>query len=141
MSFQTTARIFPCANCGEMIYSDSSNCRFCQAPVDRQAAEAAADVQKHVNDAVNLAKWTRNVAGAMWGLVGIGLIFGVASLAATACIFLIPASLIYWQIKYEGLKTSDVDFKKTRRDRLIALLLWAPASIIQLLLIAVRILF
>lgn len=122
-----------------MIYSDSTTCRFCSLPVDRQAAEAAADVQKQVNDAVNLAKWTRNIAGAMWGLVGLGLIFGIASLAATACIFLIPASLIYWQIRYARLQTADVDYKKTGRDRLIALLLWLPASFIQLLIIVARV--
>ena len=139
-TFQTSARIFPCANCGEMIYSDSPTCRFCHAPVDHQAAEAAANNQKHVNDAINLAKWIRNVAGAMWVFVLGGLIFGLLSLGATVCIFLIPASLIYWQIKYEGVKTADPDFKKTRRDRLIALLLWLPASIVQLLLIVVRIL-
>ena len=55
-TFQTGARIFPCANCGEMIYSDSATCRFCSAPVDRDAAEAAADNQKKVNNAVNMAK-------------------------------------------------------------------------------------
>lgn len=139
-TFQTGARIFPCSNCGEMIYSDSTTCRFCSAPVDRQAAEAAADNQKQVNNAVNLAKWIRNAAGAMWALIGIGLVVGVASLGALACIFLIPISLIYWQISFGGLKTADPDYAKTKRDRLIALLLWLPASVIQSLIILVRIL-
>jgi hypothetical protein len=138
-TFTTAARICPCPNCGEMIYSDSTTCRFCSAPVDRQTAEAAADVQKQVNDAVNIAKWTRNTAGAMWGLMAAGLIFGIASLAATACIFLIPGSLIYWQIKYSRLQTADVDYKKTGRDRLIALLLWLPATLIQLLIIGMKV--
>ena len=31
-----------------MIYSDSATCRFCSAPIDRYAAEAAADNQKKV---------------------------------------------------------------------------------------------
>ena len=112
-TFQTGARIFPCANCGEMIYSDSATCRFCKTPVDRSAAEAAADNQKKVNNAVNLAKWIRNAAGAMWAFVGLGLIIGVLSLAAMACIFLIPLSLIYWQITFGGLKTADADYAKT----------------------------
>ena len=89
-TFQTAARIFPCANCGEMIYSDSATCRFCKVPVDRNAAEAAADNQKKVNNAVNMAKWIRNAAGAMWGFVGLGTFIGLLSLAAMACIFLIP---------------------------------------------------
>jgi len=107
--------------------------------VNRQVAEAAADVQKQVNNAVNLAKWIRNTAGAMWGLVGLGLIFGVALLGAIACIFVIPVSLIYWQIQFGGLKTGDPDFAKTKRDRVIALLLWLGASVIQILILIARV--
>jgi hypothetical protein len=140
-TFMTSARIFPCANCGEMIYSDSATCRFCSAPVDSSAAEAAADLQKHVNNAVNQAKWTRNTAGAMCVLVALGFIFGAAMLGAIACIFLIPLSVIHWQIKYAGLKTNDPDFPKAKRDRLIALALWLPASIIQLLILFAQVLF
>ena len=61
-----------------------ATCRFCSAQVDRQAAETAADVQKEVNNAVNLAKWIRNAAGAMWGFVALGMFLGIASLAAIA---------------------------------------------------------
>ena len=122
-----------------MVYSDSSTCRFCSAPIDRQAAEAAADVQKEVNDAVNLAKWIRNTAGAMWGFVGFGLIFGLATLGAIACFFLIPLSLIYWQIRFGRLKTADADYAKTKRDRVIALLLWVPASVIEGLILVARV--
>lgn len=138
-TFMTGARIFPCTNCGEMIYSDAPTCRFCSTAVNRQAAEAAADVQKEVNNAVNLAKWIRNTAGAMWGLVALGLIFGFASLAAIACIFLIPLSLIYWQVKYGRLKTADADYPKTKRDRVIATLLWISASVIQVLIVVARV--
>ena len=140
-TFSTEARIFPCANCGELIYSDSANCRFCKAAVDRAAAEAAADNQKQVNNAVNMAKWIRNAAGAMWLFVGLGLFLGIAFLAATAGIFLIPASLIYWQIRYGGMETADADYEKTKRERLIAVLLWAPASIIQGVLLLAQLIF
>jgi hypothetical protein len=138
-TFTTAARIFPCTNCGEMIYSDSPTCRFCSTPVDRQAAEASADVQKEVNNAVNLAKWIRNAAGIMWGFVAFGTIFGLAFLAATVCIFLIPLSLISWQIKFGRLKSADADFAKTKRDRVIALLLWLGASVIQIMIIIAQI--
>ena len=137
-SFSTEARIFPCSNCGEIIYSDSLNCRFCKAPVDRAAAEAAADNQKQVNNAVNLSKWIRNAAGAMWVFVGLGLFLGLSFLFATAAIFLIPAGLVYWQYRYGGMETADADYEKTKRERMIALLLWAPASIIQGLLLIAR---
>ena len=74
----------------------------------------------------------------MWGFVGLGMVFGLLSLAAIACIFLIPLSLIYWQITFGGLKTADADYAKTRRDRLIALLLWLPASFIEILILVTR---
>ena len=138
-TFTTGARIFPCTNCGEMIYSDSPTCRFCSAPVNRQAAEAAADNQKEVNNAVNLAKWIRNTAGAMWGFVALGLFLGTATLGAIACFFLIPVALIFWQIKYGGLKTADADYPKTKRDRVIALLLWLGASVIEIVILIARI--
>jgi hypothetical protein len=123
-----------------MIYSDAATCRFCSTPVDRQAAEAAADNQKQVNNAVNLAKWIRNAAGAMWGFVGLGLIFGFATLGAIACMFLIPVALVIWQVQYGRLKTADSDYAKTKRDRLIALLLWLPASVVELLILVARVL-
>lgn len=138
-TFSTGARIFPCPNCSEMIYSDAPTCRFCGTPVDRQSAEAASDVQKQVNNAVNLAKWIRNTAGAMWVLLGLGLIFGVAFLGAIVCMFVIPWSLIYWQVKFGRVKTADADFTKTKRDRIIALALWLPASAIELLFILARV--
>ncbi|HEY0430648.1 MAG TPA: hypothetical protein VGC61_02485, partial [Pyrinomonadaceae bacterium] len=63
----------------------------------------------------------------------------IAFLAAIACVFLIPVSLIYWQITFGGLKTADPDYAKTKRDRIIALLLWLGASLVEGLIIAVRI--
>jgi hypothetical protein len=122
-----------------MIYSDSTTCRFCSAPVDSKAAEAGADLQKQVNNAVNLAKWIRNAAGAMWAFVVLGLIFGIAFLAAIGCFFLIPISLIYWQISFGGLKTADPDYAKTKRDRVMAVLLWLGASFVEALIIVARI--
>lgn len=121
-----------------MIYSDVATCRFCQAPVDRNAAEAAADNQKKVNNAVNLAKWIRNTAGALWVLVAAALFAGTAQLGVIALDLGIPLSLIYWQINYSGLKTADPDFAKAKRDRLIALLLWLGACMIQVLIIIAR---
>jgi hypothetical protein len=138
-TFTTGARIFPCTNCGEMIYSDSPTCRFCSAPVNRQAAETAADNQKEVNNAVNLAKWIRNTAGVLWVLVAVGLLVGTARLGAIALDFGIPISLIYWQISFGGLKTADPDFAKTKSDRLIALLLWLGACMVQIVIIIAQI--
>jgi hypothetical protein len=121
-----------------MIYSDAPTCRFCATPVDRQAAESAADNQKKVNTAVNLAKWIRNAAGVLWVLVAVSLLIGTAQLGAFALDFGIPLSLISWQISFGGLKTADPDFAKTKRDRLIALLLWLGACLCQVLIMVAQ---
>ncbi len=138
-TFAPQPRILPCPNCGEMIYSDTTQCRFCSAPVDSAAAATAADNQKKVNDACNQAKWIRNMAGAMWAFLAIGLILTAGTIGVLACFVLIPLSLIYWEISYGRLTTADPDYKKAKRDRLIALLLWAPAALIESLVITARV--
>jgi hypothetical protein len=122
-----------------MIYSDTTKCRFCSAPVDTATAATAADNQKKVNDACNQAKWIRNMAGAMWALMGVSLIFTAGTIGVFAFFFLIPLSLIYWQISYGRLTTGDPDYQKAKRDRLIALGLWVPAALIEFLVITVRV--
>jgi hypothetical protein len=69
----------------------------------------------------------------------VGLVVGIAQLGAIVLDFGIPISLIYWQVSYSRLKTADPDFAKTKRDRLIALLLWLGASFIQLLIIVAQV--
>ena len=127
------ARILPCPNCGQMIYSDSTQCRFCSAPIDKQSAEAAAHLQEQVNDACNQAKWIRNMAGGMWVFLAVSFILTAGTFGVLACFILIPASLIYWQIKFGSLKTVDSDYQKAKRDRLVALGLWLPAGLLKLL--------
>ena len=138
-TFAPQPRILPCPSCGEMIYSDTTKCRFCSAPVDSTTAAAAADNQAKVNNACNQAKWIRNMAGAMWAFLGISLIFSGGTIGVFACFFLIPLSLIYWQISYGRLTTADQDYKKAKRDCLIALGLWVPAALIEGLVITVRV--
>ena len=132
--------ILACPSCGQMIYSDSTKCRFCSAPIDPVTAAAGAELQKKVNDACNLAKVTRHMATAMWGLFLLGLLSGVARLAVVGLFFAVPASVLIWQIKYGSLQTTDPDYKKAQRDRWIALALWLPVGLLQLIMIAVSIL-
>ena len=139
-TFAAQPRILPCPSCGEMIYSDTTKCRFCSAPVDSSAAAVAADNQAKVNNACNQAKWIRNMAGAMWALMGVSLIFTAGTIGVFAFFFLIPLLLIYWQISYGRLTTADPDYNRAKRDRLIALGLWVPAALIEVLVITVRVL-
>ena len=135
------AAIFPCPTCGQMIYSDADKCRFCSGNVDRQAATLGAEVQSRVNTACNQAKLLRNSAGAMWIFFLLGLLpFLPFGWGFTGLFFSIPVWLIYWQVKFGRLQTSDVDYKRAKRDRLIALIIWLPALAIELLSLAVRLL-
>lgn len=36
----------------------------------------------------------------------------------------VPAWLIYWQIKFDRIKTADVDYKRAKQNRFGALCLW-----------------
>lgn len=132
--------ILACPSCGQMIYSDSTKCRFCSAQLDPVSAAAGAELQKKVNDACNLAKVNRHMATAMWGLFLLGLIFGAARLGVVGLFFAVPVSVLVWQLKYGNLQTTDPDYKRAKRDRWIALALWLPVGFLQIFLIAVSIL-
>ena len=119
-----------------MIYNNVTQCRFCGAPIDSALAEGAADVQEKVNNAVNLAKWIRNMAGAMWVMFLLGLVWTGGTIGVLAFFVIIPVLLVVWQIKFGSLKTADPDYKKAKRERLIALGLWLPAALLELLLLA-----
>jgi len=119
-----------------MIYSDATKCRFCSAEIDPQAAAAGAHLQAEVNNACNHAKMIRHMATAMWVLFVVGLIFSAGTIGVLAFFFIVPVSLILWQVKYGRLKTSDPDFQKAKRDRLIAIALWLPAGLLQIALLA-----
>ncbi len=134
-TFADKPRILPCPRCGEMIYNNTTQCRFCAAPLDSAAAEGAADVQEKVNNAVNLAKWIRNMAGAMWVMFLLGLVWTGGTIGVLAFFVIIPVLLVVWQIKFGSLKTADPDYKKAKRERLIALGLWLPAGLLELLLL------
>ncbi|MCU1264730.1 MAG: hypothetical protein JWM21_1048 [Acidobacteria bacterium] len=130
------ASTLPCPSCGQMIYSDAAQCRFCSAAIDPKAAVEGANLQAQVNNACNQAKMIRHMATAMWVLFGVGLIFSAGTIAVMAFFFIVPASLILWQIKYGRLETADPDFKRAKRDRLIAIALWLPAGLLQFAVIA-----
>jgi hypothetical protein len=133
VGFLNSRGIFPCHDCGEMIYSDAERCRFCSAVVDREAAERGAKLQAEVNSACNQAKLVRNAAGVMWLFLLLSVVpflpFGWGHFG----LFLgVPIWLVYWYPKYGRLKTQDPDYKLAKRDWRTALFLWIPALIIQM---------
>ena len=126
--------ILPCPGCGEMIYSDAEVCRFCSAPIDRETAARGAELQKRVNDACNQAKWLRNAAGVMWLLLLLNMLFvPSAGWGYVGLFFAVPIWLITWHVRYRNLETQDPDYKTAKRDWLIALIIWLPALVLQII--------
>ena len=133
------ARIFPCPSCGEMIYSDAEQCRFCSATIDRNAAMSGAELQGKVNTACNQAKLVRNAAAVMWIFLALSVVpFMPFGWGFRILFLVIPVWLIYWQVKFGKLETVDPDYKTAKRDRLIALLIWLPALALEVLVLAAR---
>lgn len=128
------AGIFPCPTCGEMIYSDAKNCRFCSAPVDAEAAARGAHLQQQVNNACNQAKVLRHLAVSMWVFLLVSFVLGHALWAFHGLMVVIPAWLIGWQLNFGKLETGDPDFKRAKRDRLATLIIWLPSLIVFLAL-------
>jgi hypothetical protein len=128
---------FPCPNCKEIINTSMEKCGFCSAVIDPALAQAAADVQKKVNDAYNDASIIRNMAAVMWvfflvrfiPFVGIVGWIGMMGLMGV-----VPIKLILWQVKFGPIKTADPDYKRAKTNRTIALLIWSPLPLLILFL-------
>jgi predicted amidophosphoribosyltransferase len=54
-------RVFQCPNCKETIDTLSRQCRFCSAPIDPIAAQAAADAMAKENKAQSDASYRKSV--------------------------------------------------------------------------------
>jgi hypothetical protein len=115
-------------------------CKYCSTVIDPQVALAAVEVQEKINRACNSASLIRNLAGAMW--VGFFLRFipfiGWAGLILMLIgFFAVPVWLIIWLIRYGGIQTADIDYKRARRNALMALVLWLLIIIVPVVLIFV----
>lgn len=102
-------QIFPCPNCNEIIDDDMERCRYCAAPVDRQAASAAAEVQSKVNQECSDASFLKTAAAVMWVFLGLSLIpfipFVYWGFFFTFLAVLFMA--IRWQVKFSFIQTKD----------------------------------
>ena len=130
---------YPCPNCGEFINASMTECRFCHAAIDPQAAQAAAAQQERINAACNSASMIRNLASAMWVFFFIRFIpfLGLVGYVALVLFFVVPIRLIIWMVKYGGINTQDVDYKRAKRNLLTALILWLLMPVAVVILIFV----
>ena len=129
---------FQCPNCHEYINTSMTQCRYCAVPIDAQLATAAVELQEKVNSACNSASLIRNMAGVMWlcfFLRMIPFVGLVATVALLILFFVVPIRLVYWLVRYGGIQTVDVDYKRARRNWLMALILWLLMIIVPLALV------
>jgi hypothetical protein len=123
---------FPCPNCGEIINDTMEKCRYCSAPVDRQAAAAAAEAQSKVNQACSDASYLKTAALVMWAFLGLSFIPFIP-LVGWGFLFTFIAVLVMiirWQIKFGGVRTNDLDYPRAKRSKNLAAILWLAALVV-----------
>jgi hypothetical protein len=134
---------FPCPKCGEIINDSMQTCRFCSAPVDPQAASAAAEIQTRVNRACSDASFLRTAAAAMFVLLALSVVPFISLITYLGFIitfFVVLVLIVRWQIKFGRLQTKDVDYNRAKRLRTVALILWLvaiPVFVVRDILVAI----
>jgi hypothetical protein len=126
---------FSCPSCHEFINNSMTTCRYCFVPIDPQAASTAIELQDKVNEACNDASLVRNLAGAMWVFFFVRFIPIVGYVAFIGMLFLfllIPVRLIMWLVRFGGIQTADLDYKRAKRNILVALGLWLLIIIVPI---------
>lgn len=139
-------QVFQCQNCREFINTSMSNCPYCGVAINFEAASAAADNQAKVAKACSDASYLKIMARAQVAFFLISWIPIIGGFAGWGFLFLLivlPVLLVRWWVKYRNLQTADSDYKKAKRDTIIAsvvwsalVVLWLIAGMIQFLLIA-----
>lgn len=125
----TQPQTFPCPNCNEIINDQMEKCRFCSAPVDKEAAVMAAALQSKVNQACSDASYLKTAAVAMFIFLGLSFVpfLPLVFWGFVLTFFIVLFMLVRWQIKFSGLQTNDPDYRQAKRSRNLALLLWLAA--------------
>lgn len=120
---------FPCPNCREIINDSAEKCKYCDTPINKEAAQAAAEIQTRVNQAYSDASYLKTAALVMWGFLGLSLIPFVP-LVFWGFLFTFVAVIIMairWQLRFNNLQTNDPDYKKAKSSKNLAFILWVAA--------------
>ncbi|MCU1268556.1 MAG: hypothetical protein JWM21_4874 [Acidobacteria bacterium] len=113
--------LFPCFACREIISPTASNCRFCGAPVDYDAARFAAEQQTRLQQAKNRAKALRLLSGAFLVFLLFVLIAWRGPRTSLALLAVLPVLLAVRWIRPGNSSGGNRDFTKMRGHTLLAL--------------------
>jgi hypothetical protein len=109
--------IFECPACKQTIDASSTQCRFCSAPVDPEAAQVAAEKMAKLNQACSDASYLRTAAISIFVFFGVMFIPFVSLLGLVGYYFLliaVPVLAIRWWVKFGGIQADDSDFRRAR---------------------------
>jgi hypothetical protein len=124
--------IFECPACKQTIDASSTQCRFCSAPVDPVAAQAAAEKMAKLNQACSDASYLRTAAISIFVFFGVMFIPFVSLLGLVGYYFLliaVPVLAIRWWVKFGGIQAEDSDFRRARGTViLISVLILIPIA-------------
>jgi hypothetical protein len=111
------AGIIECPVCKQTIDASATQCRFCSAPIDPAAAEAAAETMARVNQACSDASFLRTMAISILVFLGVMFIPFMTWLGICGYYFLmfaVPFMTIRWWVKFHAIRCDDRDFKRAR---------------------------
>jgi hypothetical protein len=113
-----------------------TECKYCQAPVDVGIAGMLAETQGKVNQACSDASYLKAAAVGMWVFLGICFIplVPLVQWCFPVTFVVVIVLIIRWQLKFNDLNTSDVDYAKARRVKNVAFILWLAAIPVGFLL-------
>jgi hypothetical protein len=121
-------QVYDCPNCHQTINTSMTQCAYCSAVVDPQAAEAAAALTTKVSQACNDASYVRILAGSLIGFFLLYLVPFMGLVGIVGYYFLlvlVPILAIRWWVKFSSIQTDDPDYRRARRNVMIALAIWA----------------
>jgi hypothetical protein len=121
-------RVYDCPNCRQTINTSMTQCPYCSAVVDAQAAEAAAELTTRVSQACNDASYVRILAGSLVAFFLLALVpfMGVVGIAGYyVLLVLVPILAIRWWVRFASIVSDDPDYRRAKRNVWIALAIWA----------------
>lgn len=122
LSLSTTVEVFPCPNCRETINLSLTQCPFCYALIDPEAARAFAAATSRISQAYSDASYLKIMA---WSLLTFFLlaffpIFGLLGIVGLWFMRVaIPVMVIRWWIKFGSIKTTDPDYARAKRGAIM----------------------
>jgi hypothetical protein len=131
-------RVFECPSCRQTINTSLSQCSYCSTPIDPQAAEAAAVLTTKVSQACSDASYVRILAGSLvvfWLLTIVPFMGLIGVVGYYVLLVLVPVLAIRWWMRFSSLRSVDPDFRRAKRNVVIALIVW----VVFLLIFSIRI--